>query len=217
MNNTMLSWLLWLLLVGPLPAYALEPYIEAGAGAALFQITVPDGTWYQEAFPHTFKTTDLALRAGVGVQVAEHWGVSVAYTRLGAVQSDADFVWDANYSPSLKRCISGCERVNHLSATDRMQGPELTVRREFAVGALTPFLKMGGAWMFHSITVPAYTDTGRDISIAFKGVVPMVVLGGGVCYIWVCGEVSYYKGIGSTGFPLAKDAVVPMLTVRISL
>lgn len=199
----------------PLDGYALEWSLEGGIGPSFYQKTVEDGIWYQEAFPHKFYTQSIAWKVGVGVRVDTHWSFHVAYLNLGQVQADTLFVWDGDYDPKAHKCLKHCEKPHHLSTVDKLQGGELMVGYHYPLGGFDPFVKVGMALMSHTLEAQCTTSLGESCSGVDRGIIPMVGMGGGVCYALICGEVMYYRGIAETGTPIATDALVPMVTVRL--
>jgi hypothetical protein len=206
------------------PVAASDLSIEIGAGATLFQPTTADGTWWQAPFKHSFSTKDLALRGGLTYTLSDEWSLNGSYTRLGKVTADAFAVGDQDYDAKNHRCLAHCLYPVHFAVRDVMQGPEFTVRRSFPGWDLVPYIKAGGAVMFHEITLPLVnTLDGGDVRLHYAGTVPMVVIGGGTCYKIACIDLSYYYGIGSvgvlgirdSGYPISTRAFVPMFSLRI--
>jgi hypothetical protein len=66
--------------------------------------------------------------------------------------------------------------------------------------------------MLHHITAHHSAAPGRPAE--FEGVLPMAVVGGGLCWQWVCGEVNYYRGMMAPQYPISTQAIVPMLTMK---
>ncbi|HEV2174219.1 MAG TPA: hypothetical protein VGR71_11660, partial [Nitrospira sp.] len=115
-------------------------------------------------------------------------------------------------------CLRNCEHPTHLVAVDTWQGGEVLVKRFFRVGDVSPFLNAGVAVMYHDLRGTADQAPGGP-SWWTDHVFPAAVVGGGVCYGWVCGEVNYYHGFlgkaASSGYPIATKAVAPMVSLRI--
>ncbi len=206
----MMLLLLLLVLWAP-PVYALDAFLEGGAGVSQFQRTAPDGTWVQEGFGHQYHWIDIAARAGVGLRITEQWSVGVNYVHLGTVGVDTGFVADEAYDPSAHRCANHCETMQTVKTTDRLQGGELIGTYRPWSWAVSPFLRGGVAGFQHRLQ---WQVEGQGVN-HFNGLVIAGVLGGGVCYqAWLCADVSYYKGVSTTQFPVSTAAVVPMLSVR---
>lgn len=213
----MILRLLLILLLSASSASAWELTLEGGVGVTYFQPTVEDGIWFQQAFPHKFYTDAFAWKAGLGARINPHWSIHAAYVNLGTVKADTQFVWDQDYDPIQHQCVKNCTTPHTLSTTDFLRGPELLVGYHYPIGAFDPFVKAGMALMFHTVRATCTTSWGEGCSGVDTGLIPMVALGTGACYQYLCGEVTYYKGIAETGTPIAKDAIVPMLTLRIPL
>src|SRR5438132_2021192 len=109
-------------MVGTCSMARAEPFLDLALGATVFVPTTSDGVWYQEAFPHHFNRTDVAVRAGLGWRFNDRWRTTMSYLRLGSVHSTAAFVFDADYDPIAHRCLARCDKLNHLVATDAVQG-----------------------------------------------------------------------------------------------
>jgi hypothetical protein len=189
------------------PAIAADLFIEAGVGQSIFQRTTPDGVWWQSPFPHHFELNSLALKAGLGVQLNEHWSVTASYVSLGTVKAFTEAVSDHNFDYGDRKD----PRV-HLTTYDSYQGGQVLGQYRWTQWPVQPFLQGGVAVMSHHIRV--YHSLGSGTPTEFTGVIPMVVVGGGLCWQWVCGEVSYYRGVQAPQYPISTQAIVPMLSVR---
>ena len=197
-----------------------EPFLDLGVGATFFIPKEQDGTWYQEAFPYHFRTRDVAARAGIGWQFNERWKVTVSYLRLGSNSVTSRYVADENYDPGTHTCKRDCENARALTTSDSMQGGEVSVTRTFQIAPISPFLRVGGALMFHSLWWNPSDYDGHEIGRQYLyGRIPMVLVGGGVCYHWVCVEATYYHGIGhgDESWPISTRAFVQMVSLNVPL
>jgi hypothetical protein len=186
---------------GPEGRPRFTSFLEGGAGLSLLQQTTPDGVWWQSPFPHSFDLTSLALKAGIGVQVTEHWSVAGSYVSLGTAKATTEYVSDHDYD----RGHLGGSRGS-LTAYDRLQGGQLIVAYRWTQW---PMLSGGVAGMLHRVVANQSTE--------FSGVIPMVVVGGGLCWQWLCGEVTYYRGVQAPHYPISTQAVVPWLSLRVPI
>jgi hypothetical protein len=49
----------------------------------------------------------------------------------------------------------------------------------------------------------------------FRGLVVSTVIGAGACYqTWACVDISYYRGLAETQFPVSTGAVVSMFSAK---
>ena len=189
------------------PAQAADLFVEGGIGVAQFQRTTPDGIWWQSPFPHHFELQSLAWKAGLGVQLDAHWSVTASYVSLGTIKAFTEAVSDENFDHGDRKD----PRVK-LTAYDTYQGGQVLGKYRWTQWPVQPFLAGGVAIMAHQIRLDhelaaaAYTGYG--------GVLPMGVVGGGLCWQWVCGEVSYYRGFQAPQYPISTSVFVPMATVR---
>ena len=191
-----------------------ETRLTLGAGVTNFQANTPDGTWWQSDQPHGFDTLSLALKAGLEQDLTPNWFVGAGYVRLGNAQA-----WTQAKSDDEFFGGRDGKADKYLNAVDRVQGGELYIGYRWTDHAVQPFLTAGVAQFWHAVTQTHDTDGyGRAPDITLHGTYRAWRVGGGLCYGWVCGEVTYYKGATpGTAFPISTDAVVPMLTVKIPL
>jgi hypothetical protein len=197
------------------PAQA-EPFLDLGLGATIFFPAYSDGAWYQEPFPHHFDTKDIAYRAGVGWRFNDHWSVAASYLHLGSISVTAQAVSDDDYNNQTHQCLRHCQHPVSFRVEDSYQGGELTATRTFTDGPVRPFLRAGGAWLFHDLRVNgAPFFMGRSF--------PAGVVGAGLTYKWISLEVSYYHILahsgasGGVGYPVSESQLIPMVSVQIPL
>lgn len=214
----MIVWALCLMLGGiGATVVVAETRLTLGAGVTNFLITTPDGTWWQHDQPHGFDTLSLALKGGVEQTLGDHWYVGAGYVSLGRSQAWTQAQNDDTF-------FAGRDgHANHyLNAVDRVQGGEAYVGYRWTDYAVQPFLTAGIAQFWHAVTQTHDTwsegGTVRAPDITLHGTYRAWRVGGGLCYGWVCGEVTYYKGATpGSNFPISTDAVVPMLSLRVPL
>lgn len=203
--------------------YAGEFYVSGSGGVTSFIRTIDDGTWIQEDMRHNFHSQNVGWRTGAGYRINPEWSVQAYYTNLGTVRLETMSVDDSRYDPKAHKCLSRCNKGEQFNTHDLMEGTELSISRHWQVGPVEPFVRVGGAAMYHRLTAQfnGVTLLGQD-GKAFNGWIPMALVGGGVCYRWICGETTYYHGFGSgtdwsAGLPISKQAVQTLLTVNVPL
>lgn len=196
---------LMLLVVGK--ACAAELFVEGGVGTTVFQKTTPDGVWWQQPFPHSFDLHTMAFKAGLGLQLNEHWSVTGSYVNLGTIKAFTEAVSDENYDHGDRK-----DKRVRLTAYDNYQGGQVMVAYRWTQWPVQPFLSGGVAVMSHHVR--AYHSLSGNTPTEYAGVLPMAVVGGGLCWQWVCGEVNYYRGIMAPQYPISTSVIVPMLTLK---
>lgn len=198
-------------------AYALDFAVQGGVGYSRAHESRNNGTWYQEGLPFHFQTDDIAWKAGL---IAHHHGffAELNYLSLGEVTLWSRYVYDHEYNHEHGYCMKRCNKPREISIVDSYAGPEI---------------KVGYRWHLpHDMTIGVSTGTAilvHDFDalwknrpwsfgqhpIGWSGVVPTIVGSGEACWKWVCGNLSYYHGLGETQNPLAKGWIVPMALVRV--
>lgn len=192
-------------------AQSADFFVEGGVGLSDYQRTAPDGTWVQEGFPHHYDRRSLAMRAGVGLTLTPEWSVGVNVVDLGTVGVRTGFVADESYDPQAHQCVVACETARTVSTTDRLRGGELIGTYRPWDWVVAPFVRMGVAGFEHRLRWQVEQDAPATLS----GIVLAGVAGAGLCYHnWLCADVSYYKGISTTKFPVSTAVVVPMLSLH---
>lgn len=203
--------------------HAGEFYLSGSMGVTSFIRTVDDGTWIQRGLTHNFHSQNVGWRTGAGYRINPAWSVQAHYINLGTVRIETMAVGDESYDPKANRCLSHCDKAIPFHTHDLMEGAEISVSRHWQVGPIDPFLRAGGAAIYHRLTAQYgnVSMVGYD-GKAFNGWIPTALVGGGLCYRWVCGETTYYYGFGggtdwSAGLPISKQSVQTLLTVNIPL
>jgi hypothetical protein len=201
--------LMWLVLFASVrKAHAFEVFVEGGVGVSLNQFTTPDGVWIQQPFPNSRDMTSLAWKAGLGVQLTEHWSVTGSYVSLGESRATTEFVSDHNYDYGDR---TGPR--NTLTATDALSGPQLVAAYRWTQWPVQPFLS-GGVAVLHHYGAAWDHRYANAKPFEFHGDIPMLVAGGGLCYRWLCGEVTYYRGVQAPNYPISTSTIVPMVSVK---
>lgn len=199
-------------------AYASDFYVNLGLGASLMQQTTQNGTWLQEGQPYKMTLLDLSGKLGLGYRFNESWSAEINGLSFGQARSAGLAVPDEYYEPHAHKPKHGAPKPNHFDARQRSFGGELVARYTFQTGTIQPFLKFGG---FATVNDMPYTILSQpEMNVSqdrYTGYTVGIVGGGGVCYQWVCAEASYYRGMGSSNYPISKSFLVPMLSVKIPL
>lgn len=199
-------------------AYASDFYVNMGLGATMFQQTTQNGTWLQEGQPYKMTMLDLSGKLGVGYRFSQAWALEVNALSLGQARSAGLAVPDEYYEPKAHKAKHGAPAPNHFDARQRSYGGEVVVVRSFQVGPLSPFLKAGGFATFNDMPYTIIEGpTSNVFQSSYQGYTVGVVGGGGVCYGWACLEATYYRGMGSSGYPISKSFLVPMFTIKVPL
>lgn len=209
--------MLWVLLCAT-PAQASDFYLNLGVGASLMQRTTQNGTWFQEGQPYSMQLTDVAGRLGVGYHLTPDWALELNALSFGQATSAGFAVPDEYYEPHAKRAKANAPAPNHFDARQRSYGGELVAIKSFTLGPFRPFLKAGGFATYNEmpyaiVDVPA----GQTFHEQYTGYTVGIVGGGGICWQYLCADASYYRGMGSSGYPISKSFLVPMLSLKVPL
>ena len=201
-----------LLLALPTTSNAGELFLDGALGTAFHTRTTPDGIWWQQPFPHSFDLTSRAYRAGLGLQVTEHWAITASYVNLGKTRATTEYVEDDDYNHGR---LSGPRQK--LVTTDYLSGPQITGTYRWTNWTLQPFLSGGVALLHHTGVAINPRAPEERFQFHFHGDVPMLVAEGGICYKWICGDVTYYRGVHSPNYPISTEAIVSMIGVKVPL
>lgn len=199
-------------------AYASDFYVNMGLGATMFQQTTQNGTWLQEGQPYKMNLLDLSGKLGLGYRFNESWSMEMNALSFGQARSAGLAVPDEYYEPDAHKPKHGAPKPNHFDARQRSYGGEIVALRSFYLGGFSPFLKLGGFATINNMPYTINDATSHETYyMAYHGYTVGIVGGGGVCYKWACAEASYYRGMGSSNYPISKSFLVPMFTVKIPL
>jgi hypothetical protein len=182
------------------PAQAASLYVDAGVGMAKHLPIMESGTWWQADQPYHFDTTAVAWRAGLGVNLTDHWAIQAGYISLGTVKSETRAVADEHYDFGAGRCYRSCERVMGNKAWEPVTGWEAFGRYTWHPGIVDPYVTFGAARLTHR-TYSASTSVAKQedwipAEVVLGGILWAARAGAGVCYRWVCGDVTYYHLVG---------------------
>ena len=199
--------------------------IEGSLGAAFHQSTTDDGTWRQEKVqsPNT-RLMDQAWSIGLAYRINPRWSIQAHYFDWGSAAVKSRFGSDDDYYGGVcPNCVT-----SNFKVVDRMWGYDLSVSRYWPITDEAEwYLKGGGAVAFHELkwTTPN-ADTYGPTRV--RGTIPMLVIGGGLCYGPLCFDTTLYQGtlsmnggcIGGEydcGYPLSKQVIVTSVVFKLPL
>lgn len=202
-------------------------YIDIAGGFTQFIPTWQDGDFHQDGLPHQYDSQAAAWRAGLGYRFNERWSVQAHYLNFGTTRVFAEFVNDRDYDPKAHQCLRKCNETGQLTASDAVQGFDVSASHHWQVGEMSPFLRVGGALLFHRFSIENYNGTFAQ---KHYGRIPATLIGGGVCYKVLCAETTFYAGIGgpnsgcvapsdqsSCGYPISKQLIMSLISLKIPL
>lgn len=198
------------------PAMASDLYLNMGLGASLGQRTTMNGTWFQEGQPYKMTLADLGGKLGVGYRLSPQWAVELNGISFGQMRSAGLAVPDEYYIPEKHRPKDDAPKPNHFDARQRSYGGELLARYTFPISIVQPFLGLGGFATYNDmpydiVDVPG----GQTFHSAYRGYTVGVVGGGGVCWSYLCAEAWYYRGMGSSQYPISKSYLLPLFSIKL--
>ena len=191
-----------------------ESRLNVGVGMTKFIPTTPDGAHYQRAFAHDFDTLNVGGKVTYEYRFQSPWSVSAGYVHLGSVVASSDSVEDSEYDPSRHLCKKDCGDTTQYSARDTYHGLEsFATYRVPEAGPVQPFVTFGLAFMRH--TLKNKGGEGREVFIDH---VVMWRAGAGVCYGWLCGDITYYTG-GNVNdqFPISTQMILSTVYLSIPI
>ena len=208
-------------------AHAGQWAVEGSVGAAFPRPTVYDGTFRQDGVqPPNFRLMDQAWSIGFSYRINHQWSIQGHRFDWGSAAVKSRFVSDQDYDPVNSVCLANCQGT-YNKVLDRMWGYDLTASRYWPItDAVEGYLKGGGAIAFHELK---WGDGNTYGPTRFNGAIPMLVLGGGLCYGPLCFDTTLYQGTPSMnsgcigggqyecGYPLSKQVVVSALLVKIPI
>lgn len=205
-----------LILLCASPAMASDFYLNMGLGASLGQRTTMNGTWFQEGQPYKMTLADLGGKLGVGYRLSPEWALELNGISFGQMRSAGFAVPDEYYIPEKHAPKDGAPKPNHFDARQRSYGGELLARYTFQTPVVQPFLALGGFAAFNDMPYEIVdVPSGQTFHPAYRGYTVGAVGGGGLCWTYLCGEAFYYRGMGSSQYPISKSYLLPMLSVKI--
>ena len=217
-----LTWLLAVLLACLLAydmVHAGSVSVELGAGAAVCNRTIPDGTWVQTGLHHDVDCQNFTWKAGLDYRVSDRWAFQAYYANFGTFKiRQYNTVADEAYNPKEHKCtIADCSG-HPFNTDDRMHAIAVSAKHTWSeIGPIQPFIGLGGGVLMHHLTA-AFGDS----RLRYHGNVPMLLMTGGLCYKLACMDTTYYHGLGggddwSAGLPISKEVVTASFTVKVPL
>lgn len=219
MSVTARVWGLLLILLAS-PAQAAELYLDAGIGAASHIPIKESGTWWQADQPHHFDTTALAWRTGLGLRLDDHWAMQAGYLNLGTTTSFTHAVADEHFDFGAGKCFTSCERVMLNTAREPVTGWEFFGRYTWHPGWIDPYVTAGMARLTHptySASTAYQSDVWVPADVVLGGTLWAGRVGGGLCYQWLCGDVTYYHGLTGLDNGISERAVVSIIGLQVPL
>jgi hypothetical protein len=190
-----------------------ETRLLLGGGVTQFQRTTPDGTWWQADYPHEFELTSLGLKAGLEQRMGEHWFLGANYVRLGTARAWTHATSDAHYLAH-----DAMPPHYRLDTKDQVQGVEALGGYRWTQWPIQPYVSAGLAQFWHQATTDGRTWSGAIGHEEFDGRFLAARVGGGLCAGWICGDVTYYRGLQhGSGFPISTDALLSTAFVSVPL
>ena len=207
--------------------YAGQWTIEGSVGAAFHQSTTYDGTWRQDGVQApNVRLMDQAWSLGLSYRINDKYSVQGHRFDWGSAGVKSRFVSDEDYDPVHSVCLANCAGT-YIKVLDRMTGYDLTASRYWSIGDKVEwYLKGGGAIAFHELKAG---DGATYYPLRFNGAIPMLVVGGGLCFGPLCWDTTLYQGTLSMnggcigggqyecGYPLSKQVIVSALLIKIPL
>lgn len=191
-------------------------YVTGSIGQSRFSLTAPDGTWRQEGLGYHATRESVAWAAGVGYRW-DHWAIEGGYLDLGRVKSGGMTVDDAAYNTETRTCDGHAPHAA-FNATDRIQAGTLKIKYSTEVWTMRPFLSAGVFVGHHGLNW--WTDYGREHVTSnnnYGGLMAGPIVGGGICYKWLCGQVEYLRAVTQSAFPISTEIVMPSAVLNIPL
>lgn len=212
--------LLLILLSVPVPAYAAEFYVDAGVGAAYHEPVMQSGTWWQADQSYNFEKWQTAWRVGAGIKLTDQWAVQAGYLSLGKPKAFTEAVADYNYDFDRHRCLQACTTLAQSRAWEPVTGWEAFGRYTWHPGWIDPYVTAGVARLSHK-TYSASTPVGGgpfySAEVVLGGNLWSARLGGGLCWHWLCGDVTYYHGLNGLNLSISERAIVSMVGLQVPL
>lgn len=202
-------------------AEAADYFIEVAGGHTIFKQYKQDGArFYQEAFPWSSDMTSPAGRLSVGQKLNDRWDYTLGWLVIGHNSVDAVFVSDAEYDLSSKSCLSSCDKPMRVRAYGDGRGPEAALRYNFE----HVYIRSGLFLWLTRLSVQVWPEGDKAQEYRWQTAQHWMLtpfLGLGVKHSTkdteVFADVSYYRVVETNGgYPLAKQAIVPMVGVRVN-
>lgn len=196
----------------PQLAQAGEWSLDLKGGLTFPMRTTPDGTYYQDPYPHQTKLLTGAVGAGLSYQITPAWSVQAHYLNLGSSRIKGRANSDENYDFRHHRCTNNCTWTYGFRATDSLEGGDLTATYRWHRDGLSPFVKGGLALLYHRAKFRnEWGDEDR-----FNGWIPSLEVGAGLQYKLVYVELDYFQGMnfGGQNLPISTQQIVTFAGIR---
>ena len=214
--------LIWLaIIIFPIRNTLADTYfVEATGGVSQFhQYKIDGARWYQDAFPWSADLQSPAWRFGFGKKINDKWDWTLSWLEIGHNSVGPSWhVADEDYDAVNHQCIRNCDKPSVLWANGSGRGPELAFRHQWE----TFYVRTGGFLWISNVQALVNDYQGNRVVNFYQKEAYMLApfLGVGARYRWkpveLFAEVTYYHGIGSGGYPIAKRATVPMIGIRVN-
>lgn len=202
----------------PKPAHAGQWAIDLKGGVSWPIRTTPDGTYWQQAYPHDTKPLTGAYGIGLSYQYTPTLSFQAHYLDLGTSRIKGYAITDEHYDFKAHRCKYGpaeCTATYGYRATDSLRGGDLTATYTWEREGLQPFVKGGLALLYHQ-AIFRHQNGDED---RFNGWIPALELGAGLSYKLFYVELDYFQGMnfGGQNLPISTQQVVAFFGVQIPL
>ena len=201
----------------PQAAIAGQVSLDLKGGVVLPVRTTPDGTYWQQSYPHATKPLTGTYGIGLNYQhtPTSPWSYQIHWLDLGSSRIKGRATSDENYDHINHRCHTNCTRTYAYRATDTMQGGDLTATYTWERKGVRPFVKGGLALLYHR-AIFRNENGGED---RFNGWIPELELGAGLAYEWAYLELDYFQGMnfGGQNLPISTQQVAMFAGVKVGL
>lgn len=167
-----------------------ELRVNLGAGVTDFQGTYHDGDWVQNRNAHGTDFTSITVKGGLEYAINESWSVSANYLNIGEANAWSRAVRDKDYGAH-----NPVPTHYTMRTTDAYQGAEVFGSYKFHLDNFQPFLTAGVAAFQHQAQGMGYYDNHSSHDARFTGKFLSARVGTGVCWKWICTDITYYKGV----------------------
>ena len=193
-------------------AHAGSLSLDIKGGVAWPIRTTPDGTYWQQAYPHDTKLLTGAYGVGLSYQHTPTLSFQAHWLDMGTSRIKGRANSDENYDHKNHRCHTNCTWTYGYRATDRLQGGDLTATYTWERDGVRPFVKGGLALLYHR-AIFRNENGGED---RFNGWIPELELGAGLAYRAFYLELDYFHGMNIRGLPFGGQNL-PISTEQIAL
>lgn len=199
----------------PEVAHAGQWSLDIKGGLAWPVRTTPDGTYWQQAYPHNTKPLTGIYGVGLSYQHTPTLSFQAHWLDMGTSRIKGRANSDENYDYKNSRCVNDCTRTYGYRATDSLRGGDLTATYTWERDGVRPFVKGGVALLYHQATF-RNENGGED---HFNGWIPELELGTGLAYQWTCVELDWFQGMnfGGQNLPISTQQIAVFAGIKIPL